>query len=84
MIVETGHKYIIKDEKICGGEPVIKGTRVLVRILFNIYENSFDITSILEAYPHLSSGQIHDALSYAYDNIEEIRELMDKQAAFSK
>ncbi len=79
MIVATEHKYIVKDKKICGGEPVIKGTRILVRILFNMYENSFDIANILEAYPHLSKSQVHDALSYAYDNIEEIRELIDKQ-----
>ena len=26
-------KYIARDPKICGGEPVIKGTRVTVRII---------------------------------------------------
>ena len=78
MVVKTAHPYIIKDTDICGGEPIIESTRIPVRVIFNIYEETLNIEEILEAYPHLTSSKIHDALSFAYDNIDEIRDLIDK------
>ena len=81
MVVKTQNKYIIKNKEICGGEPIIKGTRIPVRIIFNMYEDSLNTSDIIEAYPHLSTSQIHDDLSYAYDNIKEIRELIEKSTA---
>ena len=33
----TGHIYVIKDEHILGGEPVIKGTRTSVRAIAEIW-----------------------------------------------
>ncbi len=66
---EKVHSYITKDITICGGEPIIKGTRISVRLIAE-YENAGkNADEIVAMYPH---AQVHDALSYYYDNKEEI------------
>ena len=69
---EKVHSYITKDIKICGGEPIIKGTRISVRLVAE-YENAGkNADEIVAMYPHITHAQVHDALSYYYDNKEEI------------
>ena len=69
---EKVHSYITKDSKICGGEPIIKGTRISVRLIAE-YENAGkNADEIVAMYPHITHAQVHDALSYYYDNKEEI------------
>ena len=69
---EKVHSYITKDIKICGGEPIIKGTRISVRLIAE-YENAGkNADEIVAMYPHITHAQVHDALSYYYDNKEEI------------
>ena len=66
------HSYITKDIKICGGEPIIKGTRISVRLIAE-YENAGkNADEIVAMYPHITHAQVYDALSYYYDNKEEI------------
>ncbi|MEW6214767.1 MAG: DUF433 domain-containing protein [Nitrospirota bacterium] len=63
------HPYISIDPKISGGQPIIKGTRIKVMDIAIRYEfmgQSAD--KIIDEYPHLKLEQIHDALSYYYEN----------------
>ena len=66
------HPYIIRDTKICGGEPTIIGTRISVRLIVEWENAGKDVDEIVAMYPHLTHAQVHDALSYYYDNKEEI------------
>ncbi len=60
---EKVHSYITKDMKICGGEPIIKGTRISVRLIAE-YENAGkNADEIVAMYPHITHAQVHDALS---------------------
>lgn len=69
---EKVYFYITKDSKICGGEPIIKGTRISVRLIAE-YENAGkNADEIVAMYPHITHAQVHDALSCYYDNKEEI------------
>ena len=67
------HPHIASDPKVCGGSPCIKGTRVTVRTVV-VYALHYGISpeDLLGYYPHLSLASIYDALSYYYDNREEI------------
>lgn len=69
---ETEHPHIIRREGICGGRPVIKGTRVPVQALIEYYKFGMAIQDILEGFPQIDPGQLHDAFSYYYDHQEEI------------
>lgn len=67
------HPYITRQKGICGGKPVIAGTRMKVSQIAIYYEKmSYQPDEIVNAHPHLTLAQVHDALSYYYDNIEEI------------
>lgn len=72
MSLLTEHLYIIKDKKIAGGEPVIKGTRTPVRAIVEWWKFGAAPEEIKENLPHLSLAQIFDALSYYDDHRQEI------------
>lgn len=67
------HPHITTDPNICGGSPIITGTRFPVRSVV-IYLLHYGLTpeELAARFPHLTLGQIHDALAYYYDNREEI------------
>lgn len=71
---KTEHCYVHKDRTICGGAPVIVGTRIPVRLVYQRTQAGDTVETIRKAYPHLTPAQIHDALSYAYDHLAEIEE----------
>lgn len=66
------HPYIIRDKKIVGGEPIIKGTRTSVRAVVEWWKFGATPEEIKENLPYLSLAQIFDALSYYDDHREEI------------
>ena len=76
------HPYIEANEKICSGSPVIKGTRMRVVDVAVEYEYlNCTPDEIICAHPHLKLEQVHDALSYYYENRKELDEKIksDKQ-----
>lgn len=67
------HPYITRKKGVCGGKPVIKGTRIKVEQIVVEYERlGWTPDEIIQAHPHLTLPQIHDALSYYYENAVEI------------
>lgn len=74
MIVATEHPYIVRNNEILGGEPVIKGTRTPVRAIVEWWKFGASPEEILENLPHLTLSQIFDALSYYADHRDEIEQ----------
>lgn len=73
------HPYIQTDKKICGGSPVIRGTRTRVVDIAIEYEYlNRTPDEIISAHPHLKLEQVHDALSYYYENRNELDEKIKK------
>jgi uncharacterized protein (DUF433 family) len=80
---KTSHPYIEINERICGGSPVIKGTRVRVIDIAIEYEYlNHTPDEIIDAHPHLKLEQVHDALSYYYENREKLNEKMKEDKQF--
>jgi len=44
---------IVIDEEICGGKPVIKGTRISVEFILELLSNGWTYEEILKNYPQL-------------------------------
>jgi len=67
------HPHITSAPTICGGSPCLAGTRITVRTIV-VYALRYGISpeELLTYYPHVSLAAIYDALSYYYDNREEI------------
>ena len=74
--IKVLHPYIVQKPGVCGGAYIIKGTRIRVIDIVIEYELlGLSPDEILEAHPHLRLEQIHDALSFYYEN----RKAIDKE-----
>lgn len=72
MTSTTEHCYIISDEEILGGEPIVLGTRTPVRAIVENWRLGVAPEEIPQRLPHLSLAQVFDALSYYSDHVDEI------------
>jgi len=72
MTTTTEHIYVVTDDRILSGEPIIKGTRTPVRAIVEIYREGAAPEEILKHLPHLTLAQVFDALSYYSDHTDEI------------
>jgi uncharacterized protein (DUF433 family) len=59
------HEHISRDPNICGGEPVIRGTRVLLRtILASLAVGNSD-EEILEDFPSMNHDDLRAVIAFA-------------------
>lgn len=64
MVQATEHYYIIKNDQILSGEPIIKRTRTPVRAIVETWRLGVAPEEIPNGMPHLTLAQVFDALSY--------------------
>jgi uncharacterized protein (DUF433 family) len=62
---------IIRDPQVCGGEPVIKGTRVTLRTVLASLAEGDSLEEILEAFPTLTSEDVRAVIAFAAASAEE-------------
>lgn len=72
--VTTDYRYITCVPRVCGGRPIIRGTRTTVKAIVGYYKLGLSVEEILEGLPHLTPAQVHEALSYYYDHQAEIEQ----------
>jgi uncharacterized protein (DUF433 family) len=72
MTTSTGHFYIVTDDQILSGEPIIRGTRTPVRAVVELWRQGVAPEEVADHMPHLTLAQIFDALSYYSDHTAEI------------
>lgn len=77
MIQTTEHCYIVKEDQILGGEPIIKGTRTPVRAIAETWRLGVAPEEMPKGLPHLTLAQIFDALSYYSDHQDEINSYIE-------
>lgn len=76
------YRYVTHTPGVCGGRPIIRGTRVTVRAIVGYHKLGLGLDEILAALPHLTPAQVYEALSYYYDHIDEIeQEIQENQLA---
>ncbi|MFB6292608.1 MAG: DUF433 domain-containing protein [Candidatus Nanohaloarchaea archaeon] len=65
---------VVKDEKHSQGSPTLEGTGIRVIDIAEAYERGdCDPDEITQLYPDLSLSDIHTALAYYYEHIEDFR-----------
>jgi uncharacterized protein (DUF433 family) len=62
---------IIRDRSICGGSPVFKGTRVLLRTVLASLAAGDSPEEIIADFPSLSPDDIKAAIAFAAASVEE-------------
>jgi uncharacterized protein (DUF433 family) len=63
--------YIIRDPKICGGEPVLRGTRVTLRTVLASLVEGATIEQILLDFPSLTEPAVRAVIAFAAASAEE-------------
>ena len=71
-MAKLDYRNIEKDPSRCGGQPVVAGTRIRVGTVLTCYRQGMGVEEILQQYPTLKPADVHDALAYAYDHLDEI------------
>ena len=72
MTTVTEHYYVISDDQILSGEPIVRGTRTPVRAIVELWRQAIAPEEIPRHLTHLSLAQVFDALSYYSDHTSEI------------
>ena len=75
-LIQTEHPHIVKQANIGSGEPIIKNTRISVRLIAEYYKAGLPVEDILRDYPQLKTAAIYDAISYYLDHQAEIEALI--------
>ena len=57
--------YIIRDPKICGGEPVIKGTRVTLRTILASLAEGASFDELFEDFPTVTEQHVRAVIAFA-------------------
>lgn len=58
---------------ICGGKPVIKGTRIMVRNVLSQLSAGYSFADVKESYPGIADEDIQAALNYAVQLVDDVR-----------
>jgi len=66
-------KHIHRDPKICGGEPVIKGTRATVRTLLASLAEGARTEEIPADFPTVTAEDLRAVIAFAAASAEEDR-----------
>lgn len=77
-VVTTEHPHIVRRPDVCGGAPVIDGSRVTVHQAAALYLRGETIQEIADAL-NLTDAQVFHGLSYFFDHREEIGDLIARE-----
>lgn len=63
--------FITRDPEVCGGTPVIQGTRVTLRTVLSSLAEGATIEEILNDFPSLTEKQVRGVIAFAAASAEE-------------
>jgi uncharacterized protein (DUF433 family) len=64
-------RFIERNPQVCGGEPVIKGTRVTVRTILACLAEGASVENITKDFPTVSREAVQAMIAYAAASAEE-------------
>lgn len=63
--MENFETRIVSNSSVCSGKPCIKGTRIPVHIILDLFAAGEDFEGIKKAYPNIKDSDIKACLKYA-------------------
>jgi len=64
-------RRIVRHPKLCGGEPVLKGTRVTLRTVLASLAEGATAQEVLEDFPTLTADDVRAAIAFAAASAQE-------------
>ena len=62
--------HIHSDAKVLLGKPVIKGTRISVELILELFETGWTSEMIKESYPNVTQDDLRAVFSYLKDCVQ--------------
>ena len=63
--------HIVRDPKVCGGQPVIKGTRVTLRTVLASLADGATVEQIVREFPSLTEDDVRAVVAFAATSAQE-------------
>jgi uncharacterized protein (DUF433 family) len=70
--IPTSHPHVVRTPGVCGGRPHVRGTRISVRTIAELFRRGEAAAEIAAAYRQVEPAAIYDAISYYLDHRPEI------------
>jgi uncharacterized protein (DUF433 family) len=64
-------EHIVSDPKILIGKPTIKGTRISVELILELFALGWTEEQILDSYPSISSKSLRAVFAYLKDCMQQ-------------
>ena len=68
--VNIYNERIISDPRVCGGQPIVKGTRIPVELVLEQLALNLDLKELLADYPRLAIEDVKACLAFARSLVE--------------
>lgn len=63
--------YIISDPQILVGKPTLKGTRISVELILDLFAGGWTQDEVLTSYPHLNTDMLQAVFAYAAEMLRD-------------
>lgn len=67
----TGQDYSVSDNQVLLGKPTIKGSRISVELVFELFSAGWTEKQILESYPTLTAESLRAVFAYLKKCIQQ-------------
>jgi uncharacterized protein (DUF433 family) len=74
-------EHIHSDPAILSGKPVVKGTRISVDFLLDLFANGWSEKQVLEGYPNLTQESLRAVFAFAAESTRDERAHKSEEAS---
>jgi uncharacterized protein (DUF433 family) len=71
MMAINYQRFIVRDPAVCGGDPIIRGTRVTVRTVLASLAEGLGVEEIVAEFPTLNEAGVRAVIAFAAVSAEE-------------
>jgi len=75
----TAYRYLVRAPGVCGGHPIIEGTRIGVHDVIGLLVNGATPEDVVRSFPDLTKAQVYECLAYYEDHRAAIDALVAEQ-----
>lgn len=69
--IPAAQNVIVRDPKVCGGQPVIKGTRATLRTVLATLAEGASVDEVVQSFPSMRPFDVRAVIAYAAASAEE-------------
>jgi len=71
MMAINYQRFIVRDPAVCGGDPIIRGSRVTVRTVLASLAEGLSVEEIVAEFPTLNEAGVRAVIAFAAVSAEE-------------